>query len=194
MRGMPVARVVITKESNFQGKPERWSNGYHFDSSLNPATEADMQSLCASVIAWERTHHATSVKFVYALGGVPGQPSVYVEEFAAPLSGSTQASIVHPETCVLFESKRRRKVYFRKWMHTRCYSGRDATNPDWMAQATIDFLNSVGVHLTDGTLAGGAIYCTPGGAHATVPFTVDPYLRTHQFRARAPRRPPVTSP
>ena len=192
---MPVARVVITKEMSFRGKPERWSNGYRF--SLPTIDQATIKTLALALRDWERGFHAAAISFVYANGGLdaPGANAVYAEEFAAPLEGTAAGAGTHPEVCVMAESKIAPRRYARKWFHTLAFPGNLAgSNNVGIADTSRGDLNTAFLKLTNGTLPGGAVYCQPNGATLPQPFTCDPWLRTRQFKRRSPRRPTVLSP
>lgn len=192
---MPIARVVITKEASWKAGKERWSNGYRFD--LPTIDQATISALAAALIAMERPLHASRVTFPYANGGrdAPGANAVYAEEFATPLAGTSAAgNTIHPEVCVMAESKRRPRVYARKFFHV-CRSVTAVDRDDVLDGAEATRINGIIDTLTDGTLPGGAVYCWPDGAAVTTPFTCDPYLRTRQFPRRSPRTPlPVVAP
>lgn len=187
---MPVARVVLTKEITWKGKPERWSNGYRFN--LDTISEATIQPLAAALITWERNFHAARVRYVYANGGrdAPGAQAVYAEEFASPQVGGGVNAVIHPEVCVLLEAKRRPRVYARKWYHTCLNFQGPATAPEALAADVITDMNGRAAKLTDGTLPSGARYCWPDGTLVPA-FTCDPWARTRQFPRRSPRNPPL---
>lgn len=184
---MPVARVVITKEIDYRGGQERWSNGYRFN--LGTIDEATIHGLATALIAMERPLHGNRVRFVYANGGrdAKGAQAVYVEEFATPLLGAGESNAVHPETCVLVESKRRQRVYARKFFHTMQLLPVDNAHSEQVKPADRTFVNGVVDALTDGSLPGGAVYCWPDGTAVEEPFTCDPWFRTRQFDRRGKR-------
>src|SRR5215210_8630369 len=95
LRGMPVARVVLTHQCTFRGAPERWSNKYSFN--LPTIDTATVSALAAALITWERTMHANRVSYVYAVGGrdQAGAQAVYAEEFGTPQVGTQTPVIVH---------------------------------------------------------------------------------------------------
>lgn len=187
---MPIAHVVITKEIDFRGGVERFSNGYTLDTGSAGTGNADIAALVTALIDMEQTLHASDVRFVYANGGPRGADSTYVNEFTTPEVGAQTPGYDHPEVCVLAESKFGQRRYARKWFH--CCRGLGETSGDASAltSALRTAINTQLVKLTNGTLPGGAKYWTPIGGVLTTPFTVDPYLRTHQFKARPKRKLP----
>lgn len=190
---MPVARVVITKQIQWKGQPERWSNGYRFN--LPEITTPVIRDLAAALIGMERNLHANFVQFVYANGGrdAKGAEAVYAEDFATPLAGSLAGSDVHPEVCFVVERKLKPRVYARKWFHSCHYKGAPATGEvfDPGDRTTV---NSRLVALTNGSLPGGAVYCWPNGEPLDGPMVADPWLRTRQFPRRSPRKKPDPQP
>lgn len=193
VRGMPIARVVITKEIDYRQRKERWSNGYRFD--LPTIDTATIQALATALITMERPLHGDRVRFVYANGGrdAPKAQAVYVEEFATPQTGAGTSAVVHPETCVMIESKRRQRVYARKFFHTLQLTPAAAATSEALKAADVTFVNTTVAKLTNGTLPGGAVYCWPDGTPVTVPFTADPFFRTRQFDRRG-KRPTQAAP
>lgn len=190
---MAIARVVITKEIDYRNGVERFSNGYRFN--LPTIDEATIGTLALALIEWERPMHAGSVRFVYANGGrdAPGAQAVYVEEYENPLTGGSSAQNVHPETVIMAESKRRQRVYARKFFHTMNAMAGDSSTPEKLTAAAISFFNGRLATLTNGDLPGDAVYCWPDGTPLAEPFTLDPYLRTRQFDRRG-KRPTRTPP
>jgi len=184
---MPTARVIVTKEIDYRQTVERFSNGYRFN--LPTIDEATIRTLALALRDWERPMHAGSVRFVYLNGGrdAPGAQSVYVEEFENPLVGGSSAVNVHPETVIMAESKRRQRVYARKFFHTLNAQAQDSSTPERLSQQAIDFFNGRLATLTDGSLPDGARYCWPDGTALAEPFTLDPYLRVRQFDRRGKR-------
>jgi len=184
---MPIARVVITKQAAYRGLTERWSNGYRFN--LPTIDEATIHALATALIGMEAAFHATRVSFVYANGGrdQAGAQAVYAEEYATPTLGGVNPAIVHPENVVMAESKRRARVYARKFYHTLAHIGAAAGTPEILTSGLMSGANTQLVKLTNGTLPGGAVYCWPDGTAVTVPFTLDGFLRTRQFDRRGKR-------
>lgn len=183
---MATLHVVITKEFTFRGQPERFSNGYNFqtESDLN---EAYVESIASRLISMERQFHPSWVDFVYAVGGPLGQDAVYAEEFQNPLAGVGASGIndqQHPEVCALAQSRIGPRRYLMKYYH-----GFPQTGPhtDAIAAAYKTAAEEELVVLTDGTLPGNATYCRPNGALATEPFTIDGFARTHQLKRRGKR-------
>jgi len=190
---MPTAKVVITKEFTFRNLPERFSNGYTFQTGSTGVDEADMAAAAAQLIAMERQFHASTVRFVYALGGMLGENATYVEEFATPLAGAANPGSGHQEVCVLAESKFGQRRYMRKWYHCNVTaaagSGNQADVLDGTFRTTVETALQL---LTNGQMPQGWRYCRPNGALATEPFTCDQFLRTHQLKARGKRPTPAS--
>lgn len=191
---MPLARVVVTKEVPYRDRVERFSNGYRFN--LPAVTETVIHDLAAALIAIERPLHRATVKFVYANGGrdEKGAVAAYVEEFATPLVGTGSGNdVLHPESTIMYEAKRRQRVYARKFFHVEIASiaaGRpENLDPTWRT-AHMNALSG----LTDGTLPGGARYAWPDGTNVASAFTLDPFIRTRQFDRRGKRPPRVPLP
>lgn len=184
---MPTIHVVITKEFTFRGKPERFSNGYNLQIGSNDPTEAYVKSVADALVAMERAFHTGEIKFPYRVGGLLGQPAVYAEEVASPPTGSfTAIGHSHPEECFMAESRIGPKRYLRKYYHTGRGSNASGLldTIDGTAKSTAE---TQLLKLTNGTLPGAATYCRPNGALATNPFTLDPFVRTHQLKRRGKR-------
>lgn len=179
-------RVVITKQIQFQGQQEQFSNGYNFQIGTNPATAEFAEELALAVRDAERPIHGLGVSFVYAVAGLLGEDALWSETFATPLTGSGGSYTAHPELCVLAESKVRNRVYLRKWYHTGNAQGAQNAPDELSSGLKTDLVGKL-AFLTDGSLPGAVKACTPTGALATDPFHADNYFRTHQFRARGKR-------
>jgi len=186
---MPTLHVVSTKQFQFRGQPERFSNGYNFQTGSNVVDAAFAESVAQAVIDVERAFHSTQVRFVYAVAGLLNEDALWSEELgAAGPTGQLPDAVMHPETVVMAESKLRNRVYLRKYFHTGAHAvGADDT---WSVTER-QFVNAQILKFTDGTMPGGVQACYPNGDLATEPFGCDPYLRTHQLKRRGRR--PTTS-
>jgi hypothetical protein len=183
-----LARVVITKEMPlFRGRPERYSNGYTFNLTTGSTTdEALMHSLATAVINIERVFHAAAIKFVYATAGPKGEDAVYVEEYTSPASGQISNAFEHPEICVLAQARIARRRYLTKYFHTEAHSVAAANSDAFVTSLKAVIENSLG-NLQSGTLPGAAKACAPDGTLPVGAWLVDPYMRTHQLKARGKR-------
>lgn len=78
---MPGGYVTITKEVDWQGGVEEFSNVYHLDEV--GSTAADGNAAVDSLVAIERAVHGTDVRFkeakVYRFGGLAGTEGIYRE-------------------------------------------------------------------------------------------------------------------
>lgn len=186
---MPTAHIVTTKEFTFRGLPERFSNGYNFQIGTNPMDETFLASLAHAVRDWERTFHANDIRFVYLLAGQLGEDAIWTEEVgqSGPLGQATTAA-EHPENCLMAESKKKNRVYLRKFYHTGTAQSGISGSRDAVSAPLITATNTVLAKLTDGTLPGAVKACFPNGDLAIAPFTTDPYIRTRQLKRRG-RRP-----
>ena len=183
---MPTLHVVTTKEFLFRGQPERFSNGYNFQTGTNPLDAAFAESVAKAVREMERNFHSSAVKFVYLVAGELGQDALWSEELAgAGPVGLQPPEAMHPETVVMMESKRANRLYLRKFFHTRAHLGTDG---DQLNATQISNINDHCDVLTDGSLPGGVKACFPDGSLANGPFVADPFLRTRQLKRRG-RRP-----
>jgi hypothetical protein len=183
-------RVVLTKEFTFRGRPERYSNGYTFTGgTASPTNAADVSAAVLALINIEKAFHAVGCKFVYAYGGQQGSDAVYVEEFASPQVGLLSEAQMHPETVILLQAKIARRRYLTKYFHTGAHiGGSGVTTKDAAPTGTFKTtIESNMAKLTDGTFSGGMRACAPNGALPVEPFLLDPYLRTHQLKARGKR-------
>jgi hypothetical protein len=186
---MPTAHVVVTKQMQFQGRPEQFSNGYNFQLGTNTLDEAFAVQLADAVWNVERLFHATNVSRVYSVVGLLDTPAVWSRTDAVgSFNGSKTPDNAHPEVVVMCESKKKNRVYLRKFFHTGAHHGGSTTDRDAFGGTDATEINNAMLKLTDGTMPGGVKACYPNGDLATAPFTCDPYLRTHQFRRRG-RRP-----
>lgn len=186
---MPTLHIVSTKEFTFRGAPERWSNGYNFQTGTNTVDAAFVQSVYEAVRDAEKSFHANNVRFVYGVGGLLNEDAIWSNEYggAGPL-GAQVAVQMHQETAVMAESKLRNKVYLRKFFHTCRHLGGAGDTADQMSGPDKTAINTALAKLTDGTMPGGVKACFPDGALAIAPFTCDPFLRTRQLKRRG-RRP-----
>jgi hypothetical protein len=183
---MPTLHVVIEKAITFRGKPERWGNGYTLQST-STFDEAFVKSVADALVAMERAFTYSTVTFPYRVGGPLGEDAVYAETVASPPAGtmSITGETVHPEVCVLAQSKIGPKKYLAKYYHGAAIA--NGNMDDALASVYKTRIETQLVKLTNGTLPGSATYCRPNGALATAPFTCDPYLRVHQFKRRGKR-------
>jgi hypothetical protein len=191
---MAIAHIVITKEIDYQGGDERFSNGYTLDLGGAAADEGNVGTLVTALIDMEQAIHASDVRFVYANGGPRGANSTYVNEFTTVEVGAQTSGYDHPEVCVLAESKFGQRRYARKWFHLCRGLGVARGAASALAAAVRTAINTQLVKLTNGTLPLSAHYWTPKAGTLTVPFTCDEFLRTHQFRARPKRKLPPQTP
>lgn len=184
---MPTVKLVITKQFTFRGVPERFSNGYLFQTGSTNVDNATLSAGCAALITMERAIHGSHITFPYALGGLLGEDALYVEEFGTPLAGQLAPSSDHQEVCVMMESKFGQRRYMRKWYHPGARVGGTGATADQLQGGTKTLFDTTCTKLTDGTMPQGWRYCRPNGALATVPFTADQWVRTHQLKARGKR-------
>jgi hypothetical protein len=182
---MPTVHAVITKEFTFRGKPERWSNGYNLQTT-STLDEAYLKSLCDALVAMERPFTSTGVKYPYRVAGLLGEDAIYAEEVTSSIpTGSMSGVNIHPEACVLAQSRIGPKRYLMKYYHGAGPAVSGIT--DVLDSTTKTAVETALVKLTNGTLPGSAAYCRPNGALATQPFTCDPYVRVHQLKRRGKR-------
>lgn len=186
---MPTLHVVITKEFTFRGQPERFSNGYNFQTGTNVVDAFFAKDVALAVRNQEMTFHASSVRFVYAVAGLKDQDAIWSEELgAAGPVGAKAPEFMHPEVCVMAESKKKNRVYLRKFFHTHAHLGNSAAQSDQINPADATPINNALLKFTDGNMPGGVKACFPNGDLALAPFTCDGYLRTRQLKRRG-RRP-----
>lgn len=183
---MPTLHVVSTKQFTFRGAPERFSNGYNFQLGTNDPTPAFCQSVYEAIRDMERSFHASEITFPYAVVGLLGEDAIWSQEYTGTIANGDNPGVsMHPEVCVMAESKLKNRVYLRKYYHTRSHTGDGKDGLDSPAATAIN--NKLKL-LRNGLLPGAIKACFPDGSLATIDFTCDPYLRTHQLKRRG-RRP-----
>lgn len=183
---MPTLHVVVTKEFTFRGQPERWSNGYDFQTGGAAIDAALCANVARAVRDMEKVWTSNQCKFPYLVAGPLGEDALFAEELGAAGPVGLDGTVVrHPELCVLAQSKIAPKRYLMKYYHAA--SGIGASG-DAIVGAGQTAMNAALVKLTDGTLPSAVVLCRPNGALATAPMTCDPFVRVHQLKRRG-RRP-----
>ena len=183
--------IVVNKTLPFRGGRETFSNRYLFQTGSNTVDAAFVQSVYVAVRDMERGRHSADVKFIGGWGGIAGEDAIFSRTESPELAGTRSVTFgTHPETCVMAESKIQNRVYLRKFYHS--LADQAGTSTDTRASGENAGWNTALAILTNGTLPGGVIACRPNGALATVPFTVDPYLRTRQMKRRGRRPTPAS--
>ena len=182
---MPTLHVVVTKSFDFQGKPERWSNGYNIQTGANDITPAYAEDVAKAIRDMERSFLANYVLFPYLVAGPLGQDAVFTEEHENPPPGNrTNVPNMHPELCVLAQAKIGPKRYLMKYYHG-CVGMQNGGEIEPGGQNAVALALK---KLNDGTLPGGAAVCRPNGALVPADWEVDKWIRVHQLKRRG-RRP-----
>jgi hypothetical protein len=189
-------RLTLVKEFTYRGKPEEWSNTYHFTGVI-PGTDAEWRALAVAVMNSEKTCYASTSKLVTAYGYTGAVvASVYQGDFRvgsdalipgtlAALSSDNimagdQAGWLRGHIGVSISGK---KVYVRKYFHGGYTTG---GAPDSLTQATKDAYTAHGQILKGGTLPGPSTWCAPdsGGIGLT---GVSQFVTTRTLKRRGKR-------
>lgn len=188
--------ITIVKEFTYRGKPEQFSNRYHFTGST-PNGDAAWKTLADALIAAERPTVDNTVKFVKAYGYAASvDNAVAVIDYAiAPnvvLLGSMNfpsggrrlpgdAAIWIRGNTGIRGAKGKFK-YTRKYMHSIFGTGEEGWEP---SQKTA--MATFGGKLIDGTLPGNFKWCTPQGDVAlAVQVSANVTTRTLKRRGKRP--------
>lgn len=167
--------IVILKSFDYRGKPEVWSNKYHFSGTV-PSSDAAWKILADALIAAEAPMFKGNVTFPGALGYVAGDNnSVFQIDYTVPPNtlatgtasvGSAQEGPGDSAFWVRWGTPDRtskgKKIYLRKYFHGTLL---DATG-DFLLPAQASAAATYAGKMTDGTLPGGFKVCGPQGAVA----------------------------
>jgi hypothetical protein len=185
---MAHARVVITKGLPFRGGLEEFSNGYTLSVDGASLDGTAWAALIQALVDIEKAFHSPLAQFIRGTGADGDGPIAHLRELNSIGLQGIGSTLIHPEVCVLAQATIRRGHYLAKYYHI----GRLQTAPSTADSAVFvknesSFTTNL-PKLTNGTLPGGARVCNSAGDSPANPFTVDDYLRVHQFR-RGNRRP-----
>lgn len=194
---MALRLISVEKSTGFQGKTERWSNVYCYDTPAS--TSAELSALADALVALETPVHATNVTItrvrIYTREGLngPGDPGnmYFVKDYTTagtlPIVG---AQPMYKEQAILCKFPLPRKVLgggalgrqrsLKKWLHP-CSSSGWGTGP-----ATGEFTGTAPSYLTT-YLSGiqvpvsGSQLVSPDGTLPSGAGTVHPYWEHRQF-------------
>lgn len=187
--------ITIIKEFTYRGKPEKFSNKYHFKGTT-PSGDAAWKALADAIITAEKGTVTAGVRFVGAYGYEAGnEHSVAQIDYTVPpntvqvgtLGGLSSWAGQAPDTAVWIRAKTPDRnangkwIYVRKYMHG-VYAGPDGVVADPQRAALLTFANK----LLDGTLPGSFKWCGPQGAEASAPL-VGTYATTRTLKRRGKR-------
>ncbi len=193
-------RLTLVKEFQYRGKPEEWSNTYHFTGVI-PGTDAEWRALAVAVHASEKTCYESGSKLVTAYGynGL-AIASVYQGDFRVGTDALTPGTLVGAATDNLMAgdqagwlrghigaSIKGKKVYVRKYYH-----GGFTSNglPDSITTATKNAYTAHGQVLKGGTLPGPSTWCAPNaGAIGLTGVSAFVTTRTLKRRGKRPTTP-----
>lgn len=191
--------ISIEKEATFQGKTERWSNAYCYETAAT--TDAEYSTLIDAIVAAERPVHAPQVSFkrasVYTTQGLNGPADLGSMYFVKDLSvvGTAIASgggTMYREAAVLVKWPLPRKQKatglgrqrsLKKWIHTCSVMGfNTAVNQGTEALTSTEkgpfmtYAASIGGPVTGTTLV------APDGTPPSGVAQVHDYLEHRQFK------------
>lgn len=157
---MPLRLLSIEKEATFQGKTERWSNVYCYDTNVSTASE--MTALVNAVVALEQPIHGTVVAFkrarIYTRQGLnAGDPGnmYHVQELTAAGTATYPGPYpLYRELAVLIKLPMARKVFAGGQL------GRQRSLKKWYHPCTSFHLSSTGIMEGTATIGTVAAYTT----------------------------------
>jgi hypothetical protein len=189
-------RLTLVKEFQYRGKPEEWSNSYHFTGVI-PGTPAEWRALAVAVHASEKTCYLAASKLVTAYGydGLT-VASVYQGDFRTGTDALTPGTLVQGSNDRPMNgdqagwlrghigvSSTGKKVYVRKYFHGGTVSNLSSDGlPPGLTNAYI----AHGQVLKGGTLPGPSTWCAPdsGGVGLTAAST---FVTTRTLKRRGKR-------
>jgi hypothetical protein len=157
-----IAKLVITKSLNFEGKQEEFSNVYVID-GIDNDNETSMNALIDAAATAEKTAHSSNVLFVrgqiYSFGST-GPNFMYASRNLSGYGSATPSSTMFAE-CVIemraplprsYGLYRSVKPFLRKFLHTNSAHSADLSGtatPSWVAPPStlstyVAFLNNPG--------------------------------------------------
>lgn len=182
-------KVSITKDTQFQGRTEEFSNVYCYEDVAN--TEADLEQLVNAVVTAEKRVHGNNVRFlraqVWDVGLAPN-----LMRFTKNLTGTGDlgASGSYYKECAILvkwplarRAGLRRTIHrsLRKWIHAcATVNGIDTSglNPVGAIAAGTPLAN----YISEATQPiAGIRLCAPNGDLPTGAAVVHPYLEHRQF-------------
>jgi len=188
--------ITIIKSFEYRGKPEEFSNRYHFENH-HPASDTEWAQLADAIWSAERPCFPPTVKWVQAYGYNAGtEHSIWgwwVDNAGTGPVGTLPVIDAHnympgdvAATVRWYTGEvnsRGKRIYCRKYFHGVYSAPGDADSLDGTQKAALD---AYAVKMIDGSLPGGARYCGPQGANLTEP-RVDPFLTTRTLKRRGKR-------
>lgn len=192
--------ITIVKEFSYRGKLEEWSNNYHF-LGTPPASDTEWQALGQAIFNLEKPFLGQQVRLVQIYGYSPlftvsvAQIDLHLTS-GTPFIGTRTTNVTDRlagDQAVMLRAQvgnsvKGKKVYIRKFWHG---SAASTTDPDQAAGDVVTAMNNAGGKLTDGTLPGGAKWCSPNGVVGVTP-QASPFLTTRTLKRRGKRPSPST--
>lgn len=196
---MALRFVAIEKEAAFQGRTERWSNVYCYETTADSPTA--YQTLINAVVAAEQPVHGSTVSFkrarVFTTSGLNGVLDTGNMYFVAELTGAgsmTDAGTVsvYRECAVLLKWPLPRKVgllgqlgrqrSLKKWIHTFAAGPLSAAAANGISQITGGLATPFNTYANSvqNPVAGSSLVSPDGTAPNGTPV-VHPWLEHRQF-------------
>jgi hypothetical protein len=191
--------ITLVKEFDYRGRPEEWSNTYHFKGAATPDEDGQWSNMILAVWDEERKVIQSSSKLVRAYGYAAGNESSVFQwdltgEDPAALVGQNAVSGINMagDQAVWIRAKigtgsTGKKVYIRKYYHDVPLG---AQGGDVIHPLAVPLLQTLAETLIDGSILGDWTWCGPQGQDATLPFAPNyPTTRTLKRRGKRPTGP-----
>lgn len=184
--------ITINKRFNYRGKPEVYSNTYHFSGTV-PSNDSEWSTLATAIWTAESAFLTNEVGYVGYLGYEAGNEyAVSIQDKIADgttipvgLTNDTEAPPGDAAVWVRWRTPERNSR--GKWNYLRKYFHGVPSNGDVISSGMIAPLNAYATKMKDGTLPGGAKICGPQGAVAGV-HKIAPFVSFRQLK-RTGKRP-----
>lgn len=195
---MPLRLVTIEKETSFQGRTERFSNQYCYDTSVS--TAAEMTALINAIVGLEQPIHCTTVSFkrgrIFTRAGLngagdPGNMYHVLDLTAAGTLPLVSTLPLYRELAYLLKFPLPRKVLaggalgrqrsLKKWIHP-CSSSGMGTGPVDGSQPITPVPGFLTTYLSGIQVpVAGSQLCSPDGTLPNAAGQVHQYLEHRQF-------------
>lgn len=195
---MSLMFVAIEKEASFQGRTERWSNVYCYESSAS--TESAYQALITGVLNAERPVHANTVSFklarIYTTEGLngltdPGSMLAAAELSVVGTGVNSGTGQCYRECAVLVKWPLPRKQFtfsvgrqrsLKKWIHMCGTLALSSANMEGTSQIVGTALTPFATYASAVRVpASGSLLSSPDGTPSTDNAIVHPWVEHRQF-------------
>ncbi len=188
---MPDVKLAITKQLQWQGNNEEFSNVYVYN-GVDIDSVPQMENLIDTMVAAEKAIHASAVTYVraqvYSFGDI-GPNFMYHSKVLSGTGGMVTTDLMYRESCVClrqrlprtFSFKRANQPYLRKYLHTCSPHGAEISGKDPAGWTTVSGALDTFCNIMKAPISGVALR-SESGKIGEGPWQRCNVVRTRQFR------------